>query len=272
MRPDAIRTHNIHKGGERFHIVVPDGGASRVQALSLLALIILCGSVLVLSEYSGQPGIRSGTMGSIEEFRAALASYNLSEGEKMHYEWESNYPVRIVITTDPSHPQLAEYLNVTGTGGGGEFVSPTSSKYYLQVTFVDIPIGSEARIDYAIYKVTAFSESMAIGEPLILGGLTVSLAGLLLWSWRLARADVRRAPWSFWQFFSADYRNWIAIVAGAAILTFQSVQALADANHLDQNTPFEMLGSIGGVVLVWGLIFGLWISHSNYKASRRQRV
>ena len=243
-----------------------------MQALSLLALIILCGSVLVLSYYSGQPGMRSGTMGTIEELRAALASYNLSEGEQMHYEWESNYPVRIVITTDPSHPQLAEYLNVTGTEGRGEFVSPASSKYYLQVTFADIPIGSEARIDYAIYEVTAFSESMATGRPLVLGVVTALLAVLLLWNRRAAEADVRRANCSFWQFFSADYRNWIAIVAGAAILTFQSAQALADANHLDQNTLFEMLGVVGGVLVAWGLVFGLWISHGNYKASIRQRV
>jgi len=248
--------------------VVPDGGASRVQALSLLALVILCGSVLVLSDYSGQPEMNSGTMGTlVEEPHWAIASYNLSAGEKIHYEWQSNYPVRIVITTNPSHPQLAEFLNVTDTQGGGEFISPASSKYYLQVTFVDIPSGSEGRIDYAVYMVT--SDKLITAKPFILGALTASLAGLLLWNRRESEADMRGAHWAFWQFFAADYKNWIAIVVGAAVLTLQSVLVLTDSNQLDKDTLSGMLTFVGAGLVAWGLIFGLWISHSGYKSSRR---
>jgi hypothetical protein len=253
----------------------PAGRVSRVHILSILALVILCGSVLGLSNYSGHPDMRSGEMGTTSEgLRVAIASYDLSQGEKIHYEWDSNYLVRFVITTDPYHLQLSEFVNFTGTEGEGSFISPSSAKYYAQVTFVEVPAGSEARIDYEIHLVTAFSESMVRGKPLILGAMTAFLAGLLLWHRNNSRvkneADVSGVSWTFWRFFAADYKNWIAIVVGAAMLTFYSVLALANSNHLDQSYSIEMLSYVGTGLVAWGLIFGLWISHSNYKASRRK--
>jgi hypothetical protein len=251
----------------------PERGAFRVNVLSMLALVVLCGSILGLSDYSGHHDMRSGGMGTTSEgLRAAIAVFDLSQGEKIHYEWESNYLVRFVITTDPYHPHLAEYVNFTSTQGEGLFVSPLSSKYYAQVTFIEIPASSEARVDYVIYAVTEFSESIVIGKPLILGALTASLAGLLLWNWSNSKvkieADVRRDSWTFWRFFVVDYKNWIAVVVGAVMLTFYSIISMADSNHLDQYYLVEMLSNIGIAFVVWGLIFGLWISRSNYKARK----
>lgn len=251
----------------------PERGAFRVNVLSLLALVVLCGSILGLSDYSGHPDMKGGNMGTITEgLRVAVAAYDLSQGEKIHYEWESNYLVRFVITTEPYNPHLAEFVNYTGTEGEGSFTSPLNAKYYAQVTFIEVPAGSESKVNYASHSVTPFSESMVIGKPLILGALTAFLAGLLLWNWSSnklkIKADLRRDSRTFWRLFVASYKNWIAVVIGAVILTFYSILSTADSDLLDQNYLVNMLSYVGSGLVAYGLFFGLWISHSNYKARK----
>lgn len=245
-------------------------GMVRKDSLQLLTIIILSIAILGLSNLSGHPDRKSGGMGTTSEgLRAAFASYELSQGEKIHYEWESNSLVRFVITADPYHPQLAEFVNITGLSAEGSFVSPANAQYFLQATFLEASSGFEARIDYTTFRMTQFSESMIVAKPFVLTGLAIAVAGVLSWNWkeRKASSDTsgERESLTFWHFFVADYKNWIAVVIGAVLLVVASALGWIDTSHLDDDYLIDWTNFLGRGFLFWGLVFGLWLSYNSYK-------
>lgn len=242
---------------------------ARMDILSLLIVIVLGFAVYGLSSVSGHSDQKSGGMGTTsEQSRMAFASYGLSQGEKVHYEWESNSNVTFVITTDPLHPQLAEFVNMTGLSGKGSFVSPAKATYYLQVIFLEIPPNSEASISYSTYRMTGFSELIINGKPVVLAILSMALAGQLTLGWKKRRTRIetegRRGSSSFWDFFVADYKNWIAVVIGCVLLVSDSILISIGTNDLNHNYLIDWLGYLGGGVLFWGLVLGLYLSYGNY--------
>jgi len=205
----------------------------------------------------------------IEGDRSSIAVYPLSQGEKVHYEWRSDFLVRFVITTDPFQP-LAESVNMTGLDGNGTFVSPADATYYVQVTFLEIPPGIEAQIHYITYRITGLSELM----PVILASPTVALVGLLTWNWKKGRTrmevDCERGSSGFWHFFVTDYKNWIAVVVGAVLLVCGAT--LSSINHLDYDYLVEWLNLLGRGGVLWGSVFGIWLSHNSYKARKLETM
>lgn len=86
-----------------------------------------------MSSISGR-GTHIGAFTDVEDLPFTVVSYELSEGDRIYYEWESSSLFRFVITSDPANPQLAEFVNISGLSAEGSFVSPGDAKYYLQVT------------------------------------------------------------------------------------------------------------------------------------------
>jgi len=246
---------------------------ARTDTLSLLTFICLSLAVLVLSQPSWHLDERSGGMGETSDEFFTIALYHLPQGEKVHYEWKSNCLFRFVITADPFHPQLAEFVNLTGLRGEGTFVSPANANYYLRVAPLEVPPGSEAGISFIVYRTTEFSESMIVLKPVILGSLAAALAGLLFWDSRERRTGIQkegtRESLTFWQFFVTDYKNWIAVVVGAFLLVSESVLNSIGSNHLDQHALIDWINLLGGGFLAWGLFFGL-LSYSGYKSRKSE--
>jgi len=244
---------------------------ARRDTLSLLTFVLLSLVVLGLSHPASHLDQRSGEMGGTFEEFFTIAAYHLPQGEKVHYEWKSNCLVRFVMTADPEQPQLAEFVNVTGLSGKGSFVSPANAIYYLRATVLEVPPGSEARISFMVYRMTEFSESMIVLKPVILGGLAVALAGLLFWDSKEkkgSKTEGTRESSTFWHFFVADYKNWIAVVVGAFLLVSESILSSISTNHLDQRSLIDWINLLGGGLLSWGLFFGLLLSYSAYKSRK----
>ncbi|MCU0852541.1 MAG: hypothetical protein MUC90_04715, partial [Thermoplasmata archaeon] len=73
---------------------------------------------------------------------------------------------------------------------------------------------------------------------------------------------------SFWEFFASRTVNWIAIVAGAIMLTaLEVVDSAGGWGSLSVLSGLFL--EIGRTILVYGLFFGIIMSWSDYKKMPR---
>ena len=174
-----------------------------------------------------------------------------------------------IITTDPLNPEVGEKLNLSGTQNSGLYECQTNDRYYLWVNFSEIPQDGSATIDYESYALDDSSVIMMVAKPIASAVLTILLVLLVYRSYRRSyRTDSGTAfgeSRSYWQYFASRIGNWIALVAGAVMVTVASVIDSLNPTADLAELMLSLLFYFGRSVILIGVPLGLHITWSEYK-------
>lgn len=253
-----------------------NGGMARFKGYSGFLPIFIVLSIVIVG-WSALPwkiDSKSGEMGTTVDIRIALASHEVSAGDTIWYEYEASTLCWFIITTDPFEPEIGEKLNLSGTRNRGSFDCQTEGQYILQVNFQEIPSEGIATVEYESYVLDDSSRVAMTAKPLFSIVVTVALAFMVINTRRRARAtysDEKTVTHeSYWQYFTSKTGNWIAVVAGAVIITAGTIIDFANPTSTLMEFALSLTFFIGRNVVIFGLILGLTMPWGEYKARAHQ--
>lgn len=266
-----------HRGGThalKSSKTIQSGGNGRMArgkgySRSLPTFIALCIVIVGLSALPWKIDPKSGEMGTTVDIRTAIASYELSAGDTIWYEYEASTLCWFIITTNPFEPEIGEKLNLSGTRNSGSFDCLTEGQYILQVKFQEIPSEGIATIDYESYALDDSSKMLMVAKPVLLIVMTVALAFMVVNAGRRAEARADEKSWtheSYWQYFASKTGNWIAVVAGAVMLIAATIIDFANPTSTLVELALPLTLFVGRNMVILGLILGLTIPWGEYKA------
>ncbi|MGD9962877.1 MAG: hypothetical protein AB7S97_03145 [Thermoplasmata archaeon] len=246
-------------------------------AVAFPVFIMLCVAVLVTACVPWKVNPQSGTLGTVDGVWSTLASYDLDAGDTIFYEYKASKPCWFVITTGGLYPESGEQLNLSGVENHGVFECPAGGTYFLRMIFLEAPPleGSvdqwTGHIEYESYAQDDISTMIEVAKPVILASLTIGLVLLVMGAspnTPKAHHDAKTdTHGSYWQYYTSTMSNWIAIVAGGALLVVASVIDIADPAGSAAGILYEVLLTVG-LPAVWvGLLLSLIITWTSYKAT-----
>ncbi len=128
------------------------------------------------------------------------------------------------------------------------------------------------------YPVGRLGSGFAYARPVIFAGMTIIWAGTFYAGYsahrkRLGSRREAECVESFWDSFVSKPSNWAAMIAGAALL---SLEALAQFSYSAAASPMPShsaasgwLGSLGFLLMAYGLYLGIFISLNEYRKKLR---
>lgn len=239
--------------------------------LSFVFLIALCVVILAVSMIPYKLHPKSGGTGALVDYAFTIASYDLERGDRIYYGYEANVACWFVITTDPFNPGVGEELNLSGTTNAGSFECQMDGRYYVRVDFLEMPPDELATVDFELFALDDASALVMTSKPIALAIMTIVLTLILYSSYaknRVTGSENREdmVTRSYWQHFTSQVGNWVAMVAGAITLEAAIVIDVVNPTALSLDMILELMRVIGGNTLILGLLFGMWITWKEYQS------